>query len=109
MRRTAVLTEWIARGENRIRVVETTYGALKQNRELLQFVPEKERARFRRRSKIQDAGENAIREMADELRNTLSRATALVLFEDANVMKMDFGPHVRVRPGLSPWRWNGLR
>lgn len=94
----AVLTEWIAKGENRIRVVETTYGALlKQNRELLQFVPEKERARFRRRSKIQDAGENAIREMADELRNTLSRdATALVLFEDANVMKMDFGPYVRV-------------
>lgn len=47
----AVLTEWIAKGENRIRVVETTYGALlKQNRELLQFVPEGERARFRRRA-----------------------------------------------------------
>ena len=94
----ATLTEWIARGGNRIRIVETAYGALlRQNRELLQYVPEAERARFRRYSRIKDAGENSIRELADEIRNTLSRdATGLVLFEDASVMRMDFGPYVRV-------------
>ena len=92
------LTEWIARGGNRIRIVETAYGALlRQNRELLRYVPEAERARFRRHSRVKDAGENSIRELADEVRDTLSRdATGLVLFEDASVMKMDFGPYVRV-------------
>ena len=94
----AVLKDWIARGGNRVRIVETSYGALlKQNRELLRFVPERERARFRRHGKARHAGENAIRELADEIRNRLAHdATVLVLFEDAHVRKMDFGPNVRL-------------
>lgn len=94
----ATLTEWIASGGTRIRIVETAYGTLlQQNRELLRYVPEAERARFRRHSRVKDAGENPIRELADEIRDTLScDAPGLVLFEDASVMKMDFGPYVRV-------------
>ena len=94
----ATLTEWIASGGNRIRIVETAYGALlQQNRELLRCVPEAERALFRRHSRVKDARENSIRELADEVRDTLSRdATGLVLFEDASVTNMDFGPYVRV-------------
>ena len=93
-----VLKNWIARGGNRVRIVETSYGALlRQNRELLQFVPEEKRARFRRRGKAKDAGENAIRELSDEIRNRLSHdSTVLVLFEDARVRRMDFGSHVRL-------------
>ncbi len=94
----ATLTEWVIRGGNSIRIVETACGALlRQNRELLRYVPGAERARFRRDSRIKDTGENSIRELADKIRDTLSRdATGLVLFEDASVMKMDFGPYVRV-------------
>ena len=96
------LSKWIASGGNRIHVVETAYGALmQQNRELLEYVPEAERRRFRRLGKMRNAGENSIRELADEVRDTLSReASGLVLFEDEGVAKMDFGPYVRL---MSSW------
>lgn len=93
-----VLSNWIKNGGNKIQVVETAYGELlKQNRELLKFVPEEQRSQFRRRGKARNAGENAIREFADEIRNTLpDGASALVLFEDNRVRSMNFGDHVRL-------------
>ena len=96
------LMDWIDQGGNRVRVVETAWGELLQeNRNLLQYLPEERRAAFRRRRRIKGAGENAIREMADEVRNTLTgEDTGLVLFEDERVRRMDFGQHVRV---MSTW------
>jgi len=93
-----VLRKWIDRDDNRLRIVETGYGAsLERFRETLQFVPEEKRARFRRKGAGRNAGENSARELSDEMRDGFSpNDTALVLFEDSIVRKMIFGPHVRL-------------
>jgi len=102
--------DWVAQGGSRTRVVETSYGApLRQDREVRQYVPEEKRARVRRRGKAKDAGENAIRELSDEIRDRLPHdSTVPVPSEDARIRGMDFGPHVHLmtpRPfALAPER-----
>ena len=94
----ASIKDWLTHGGNRIRVVETSYMELiRVIRELLLLVPEEERIRIRRRHRIRGAGENSIREIADEVRNGVAQdSSVLVLFEDSRVRKMDFGGHVHL-------------
>ncbi len=98
------LSEWIASGGNRLRVVETVSGSLLQKAfDLLDYVPEGERERHRRdiRRQMRNVGENAIRDLAEEMRGGLAHdTTGLVLFEDRRVRNMDFGPHAR---RMSTW------
>ena len=98
------LAGWVAAGGNRLRIVETPSGRLLQRAfDLLDYVPEgrldHERRKVRREMRI--AGENSIRDLAEEMRGGLvGGTTGLVLFEDRRVRNMDFGPRVR---HLSTW------
>ena len=99
-----VLAGWIAAGGNRLRIVETPSGSLLQRAfDLLKYVPEDRLDHERRkvRRELRNAGENAIRDLAEEMRGGLvGDTTGLVLFEDRRVRNMDFGPRVR---RLSTW------
>ncbi|MYF88771.1 MAG: hypothetical protein F4186_05060 [Boseongicola sp. SB0676_bin_33] len=99
-----VLAGWIAAGGNRLSVVETPSGSLLQRAfDLLKYVPEDRLDHERRkvRRELRNAGENSIRDLAEEMRGGLvGDTTGLVLYEDRRVRNMDFGPCVR---RLSTW------
>jgi len=96
------LIQWIRLTHNQVRVVDTTFGSLlREVKELRATLPESERAKIKRTPLTKNAGENAIREMADRMRPILNEDhQALVIFEDSRVKTMDFGAHVRM---LSTW------
>ena len=96
------VASWLESSDNRVKIFETTYGAmLREIYELRQALPEEERKSLQRDSRTRNAGEYAILEMASSLRATLTREmTGLVLFEDRRVTTMDFGPYVR---RMSTW------
>lgn len=97
-----VLSDWMERGGNRIHVAETTFGQLlKQNRQLLDMVPEDRRAPIARQFKRKNAGELSILEFATEIRTSMSdNDTTLVLFKDNGVRSIPFGDHVHM---ISNW------
>ena len=97
-----VLSDWMQRGGNRLQVADTTYGQLlKQNRQLLDMIPENRRAPLVRQFKRKNAGELSILEFAMEIRTWMSDSdTTLVLFEDSEVRSIPFGDHVHL---MSNW------
>ncbi len=97
-----VLRDWPNRNGNQSQVVETGYGSLPERiRELIGFVPESQRARFRRRGSGRNAGESSIPEFRDRSRNGFPSDDGMpVLFEDAGVEKLFRASHVRL---MSTW------
>ena len=103
------LAGWIAAGGNRLRIVETPSGSLLQRAfDRLKYVPEDRLGHERRkvRRELRNAGENFIRDLAEEMRGGLvGDTTGLVLFEDRRVRNMDFGHACAAsRHGPSPSR-----
>jgi predicted nucleic acid-binding protein len=96
------ISDWLSRGGNRVQIVETTFGQLvKQNQELLEMLPPEIQKQQSRKFQIKNVGEHAVREFTDSIRTAISeKDTALVLFEDQRIKKMDFGDHVHL---MSTW------
>ncbi|MCW3782924.1 hypothetical protein [Defluviimonas salinarum] len=88
----SVFEAWFAKRGNRIQTIETSIGMM------WKAIPEDIRATLKR---VRDAGETSIWQFSNTIRDTMAADDeALVLFEDAAVKKMDFGPHIRK---LSTW------
>ena len=81
-----IFRDWFRKGSNRIQTVETSIGLLWNA-----VSPDSQDVRKR----IKDAGETSIWQFSNTLRNTLGASDyGLLLFEDNQVKKMDFGPRI---------------
>ena len=96
------LRRWMRSDHNRIRVVETPWGAMMmENFRLREALSFEGKATVPRNPLLRNAGEKSIRDLAEEIRDGMSHQdTGLVLFEDKNVPKINFGPYMRV---MSTW------
>ena len=81
-----IFQDWFRKGGNRIQTIETSIGLLWNA-----VAPDQQAVRRR----IKDAGETSIWQFSNTLRNALGPSDyGLLLFEDSQVKKMDFGPHI---------------
>ena len=101
-----LLRDWLQSGGNRVRVVETPWGAaMLENFRLREALSAEKRVRIPRNPLLRNSGEKSIRDLAEEIRHGMSsEETGLVLFEDQHVPKIDFGPYMRV---MSTWSFAG--
>lgn len=82
----AIFQHWFESRDNHVQTVETSIGLL------WKAVPEENKAVLKR---IKDAGETSIWQFSNSLRETIGpQDYGLILFEDARVKTMDFGPHM---------------
>jgi hypothetical protein len=85
----AAFDEWFEQRGNRVQIVDTTYGMMWSR------LSDEDRKAVKRLHP--DAGELAIREFTEKVRQTLHPENqVLVLFEDDAVKRMDFGDHVHL-------------